>query len=349
MKKIKVGILGLGRAGWGMHGPELDRRKDKFEIVACCDTDPKRLKRFADKYHCSAYSDARDLAADPQVELFDVASRTPEHVEHAIMGLRAGKHVFLEKPIAVTYEQAKKLVPEAKKAKGKLFIRHNRRFESGFQYVLTVIRSGILGEVYEIKLRRNGYSRRDDWQTVLNRGGGQLLNWGPHIIDHALQFLNSPVVEQWSDLKKIAAVGDAEDHVHVVLRGQKGCLVELQISGGAAIGEPEYFILGTKGAMHGSGDDFKVRYLDPKNKLITRRPKPELLMDGFGSPDNLKWIEKDLSVATQSGPRLTYTIWDHLYASVRSGKKFPISLDQALEVMRVISEAAKGTKFQRKL
>lgn len=69
-----------------------------------------------------------------------------------------------------------------------LYLRHNRRVESGFEKVNEIIDSGVLGDVFSIKLTRNGYSRRCDWQTISEFGGGQLLNWGPHIVDHCRVF-----------------------------------------------------------------------------------------------------------------------------------------------------------------
>lgn len=345
-KPIGIGIVGLGRAGWGMHGPELQGKEERFRIVAACDLDADRRRRFAEKHHCMVYRDIQDLIRDPNVELVDVASRSPDHVAHALQALKADKDVFLEKPISLSHAQGLKLKQARSRSKGTLYIRHNRRFEPGFQHIQEIMRSGILGWVYEIKLRRNGYGRRDDWQTLIRCGGGQLLNWGPHIIDHALRFLESPVAEQWSDLKRIAAVGDAEDHVHIILKGKNGRVVDLEISGGAALGEPEYLVLGTKGALQCSGDEIRLRYLDPKRKLALRRAKagnPE----GFGSPDQLKWIEQTIKVAPKSGATMT-TIWDCLHASIRQGKRFPISLEQSLEVMRIVSAAKRGTPFASK-
>jgi len=343
-KPIGVGIVGLGRAGWGMHGPELEGFKDRFRIVAACDIDADYRKRFGEKYGCRVYSKIQELIADSAVELVDVASRSTDHVRHAVMGLKAGKDVFLEKPIAVSHVEAMKLKPAAARSKGTLYIRHNRRFEPGFQHIREIMASGILGDVFEIKLHRNGYSRRDDWQTIKKCGGGQLLNWGPHIIDHALRFLESPVVSMWSDLKRVAAVGDAEDHVHIVLKGRNGRIVDLEISGGAALTEPEYLVLGSKGALESSGNEIKLRYLDPDNKLVPRRASPATPKVGFGSPDNLKWIEKTIPV----GPALPVnmnSIWGYLYGAIREKKPFPITMKESLEVMKIASLAKKGTCF----
>ena len=106
--------------------------------------------------------------------------------------------------MCVNWEQAKALRALSATSRGNLYIRHNRRFEPGFQHVREIIDSGLLGEVFEIKLRRVGYSRRDDWQTIMEFGGGQLLNWGPHIVDHSLRLLGAPLKSLWSDLKQTA-------------------------------------------------------------------------------------------------------------------------------------------------
>jgi len=301
----------------------------------------ERRDRFAAKFGCPVYRDYDAMLEDPAIELVSIATRSPDHVPHTLAALKAGKYVFLEKPIALSYAEAKKLKPAAAKARGKLFIRHNRRFEPGFLHVREIIASGILGEVYQIKLARVSYSRRDDWQTLKKCGGGQLLNWGPHIIDHALQFLESPLASVWGDLKCVAAAGDAEDHVKVIVRGKNGRTVDLEISGGAAVPLPEYVVWGSKGGLVLEGDEIRLRYLDPKKKLTPRRAKAGTPDQSFGTPEKLPWVEKTLKVK----PKKSYDIWDELYKAIREKKRFPITLDEALNVMKVVSEVKKGTKF----
>jgi predicted dehydrogenase len=266
-------------------------------------------------------------------------------MQHAIEALQAGKDVFVEKPMCETYAEARKMSRVAGRSRGNLYVRHNRRFEPGFMHIREIMKSGILGKVYEIKLRRNGYQRRDDWQTLMKFGGGQLLNWGPHIIDHALRMLESPCVELWSDLKLVAAVGDAEDHIKIVCKGKNDRLVDLEISGGSAIGEPECSVSGSKGALTCSGNEIHLRYLDPRKKLAVRRAKSGT-PQGFGSPDNLKWIEKSIPVKAQ-GPDYKKDIRGHLYGTIRGGKKFPVPLDEAVQVIEIISKVRKGTKFDK--
>ena len=344
-KPIKLGIVGLGRAGWGMHCEELQSRTDLFQIVAVCDERPDRCAKAAERYGCRTYATIEALLQDAEVEVVDIATRSNDHFAHASLALKAGKTVFLEKPMTTNYQEALALQAQARTSAGKLYVRHNRRFEPAFAHIREILATGILGSVYEIKLRRVGYQRRADWQTIQEFGGGQLLNWGPHIIDHALRLLESPVVQQNSDLKCIAAAGDAEDHLKIVLKGENGRLVDLEISGGAALGEPEYLIWGTTGALKAAGDTITLRYLDPEHPLAPVTANPQTPQEGgFGSSTPLPWVEKTIAVQPSSGCD-TPTIWDHLYATIREGKPFPISLEEAVEVMKVVTEAKKGTGF----
>ncbi len=341
---VTIGIIGLGRAGWGMHCKELETRRDRFRIVAGCDIIRERRDQFATTYGARAYRRPEELVRDPEIELVSIATRSPDHVDHALLALTAGKKVFIEKPIAISYAEARRLLKEAGRHKRNLYVRHNRRFEAAFNQILDIMESGLLGEVFEVKLRRLGYSRRDDWQTILRHGGGQLLNWGPHIVDHALQFLASPVASMWSDLKKVAAVGDAEDHLKIVLRGTNGRVVDLEISGGSARGEPVYWMAGSRGALTSDEKTIELRYLDPAVRLPRRRAKAGTPDYGsFGSKEDLPWIVESRPVRKEVGPD---SIWDALYATLREGAPFRVTLQESLAVMRILSRARKGTPFE---
>jgi scyllo-inositol 2-dehydrogenase (NADP+) len=345
MEPIAVGILGYGRAGCGMQAQELKGRESQFRIAAVCDIIPARREKAAAAHGCKTYAKIEDLLADHDIEVISIATRSCDHFKHAMMALKANKIVFQEKPFAMTFAEARKLRAEAAKHHDALFMRHNRRFEPLFQHVREIIASRILGDVFEIKLRRNGFSRRDDWQTIQKFGGGQLLNWGPHIIDHALQFLGYDPIEIWSDLKKVAAAGDSEDHLKIVMKNEKGLMVDLEISGGSAIGEPEYLVAGTRGGLRASGDKINLRYWDPKAKPSKRTASPDTPEGGFGSQDDLAWIDQEIPV----GPKLKCSmtsVWDYLYEAVRKGKHYPITLDEAVAVMEVISAVKKGTAFE---
>jgi hypothetical protein len=167
------------------------------------------------------------------------------------------------------------------------------------------------------------------------------LNWGPHVIDHALRFLESPVADLFSDLKRVAAVGDAEDHVKIVLRGTNGRVVDLEISGGVAIGSPTCLVFGTRGSLSLSGKTVSLRYLDPDQALEPRTANPGTPGETFGRPEQLAWVKESVPVRGGSNA----VIWDELYKAIREGAVFPVSLDEAIQVMWVVSAAKEGTAF----
>lgn len=341
---IRLGMVGIGRAIWGMHCPELEGRKDKFVVVAACDTIAERRAQMAERYGCKTYERVEDLVLDPDVEIVDIATRSIDHFAHAKLAFEAGKDVLIEKPMCVSYDEASRLVEIAEKCGKRLFVRHNRRFEPSFQHIREIIDSGLLGDVREIKLRRVGFQRRDDWQTLKSSGGGQLLNWGPHIIDHGLRLLGAPLASQFSDLKLIAALGDAEDHLKIVLRGENGRIVDIEISGGAAIGGPEYLVWGSRGALSCKGSDIRMKYLDPNVPLEDRAADPGTPGTTFGTPEKLQWLDETFPAKPELAVDMN-SIWDHIYQSYREGAPFPITTEEALEVMNVVSAAKEGAGF----
>ena len=344
-KPIKIGVVGLGRIGMSVHRSCLMARPDKYEVVAACDLIPERYEKFNKIFGCRTYDKIEDLIADPEVEVVDIATRSCDHYKHAKMALLAGKSVLVEKPFCETYEEAKELV--ALGSQPKVYVRHNRRFEAGFMKINEIIDSGILGVVYEVRLARNNYQRRDDWQTIKEFGGGQLLNWGPHIADHALRFCGGKYESMFADIKRVAAVGDAEDHIKLVFKGVNGRLVDVEISGGVALKVPEYMIYGTRGTLMCTGNVITMKYLDPEVELPEIKANPETPVEGadYGSNGPLAWIEKTIELPRD--PHETEEIWDYFYEAYRNNKPYPITSEQAMDVVKVLEDAKIGTEFAK--
>ncbi|MBQ4329510.1 MAG: Gfo/Idh/MocA family oxidoreductase [Lentisphaeria bacterium] len=336
-KKIKVGLWGIGRAGWGMHTEEIQQFKDEFEIVAGCDIDLSRAEKLAERFPgAKAYSDGEAFLSDPEIELVSVAVRSAQHIDYAIRALNAGKYVFLEKPVALSSAALDKLEAAMKEHPGKLFFRHNRRFEPAFNHVREIIASGILGNVYEIKLCRHNFQYRADWQAIVECGGGQLNNWGPHLVDHALQLLESPVADIWSDLKNINGLGDAEDTVKMIFRGENGRIVDVEISGAVALSAPVYAVYGDRGSLICEDEqDIRLRYLAPefaRTDAVASADTPPLT-GSFGWRPNWKWIRKTIMVEPANQWN-TECIYHHIYLAIREGVKFPITAEEAFAVVR---------------
>ena len=344
---VSLGLVGIGRAGFGMHCNELESRADRFQIAAACDTDEARLEKMRERYPgIRTYTDLSALLSDDDIELVDIATPSTLHADQAIAALQAGKTVFLEKPIATSVADAQRMVHASQETGVPIFFRHNRRFESGFQHIQEIIASGVLGEVFEIRLHRHTYQRRNDWQTLKSTGGGQLNNWGPHIIDHSLRFLDGEVASIWSNLDLIAAVGDAEDHLKIVFTGKSGCIVDMEISGGVALAQPTFLVFGSRGSLSCDDREITMRYLDPEQQLseIDADPESPPIDGAFGNREELRWVEQTVPV----GPELDVSpasIWDYLHDTLRNGTPFPVTTEQAMQVMEVIDQVKQGTRF----
>ncbi|MEM1207981.1 MAG: Gfo/Idh/MocA family oxidoreductase [Planctomycetota bacterium] len=343
---IGVGVVGLGRAGWGMHCGELEARPAKFAVVAACEpVMAERRGEFETRFagdEARAYTSFDELLHDPRVELVSIASRTSDHEPQAVAALKAGKHVAVDKPMAGDLKAARRIARAAERSEGGLFVRHNRRYEPAFTAIRALLKQKLIGKVHTIRLRRQNYQHRADWQTLKSHAGGQLLNWGPHLLDHGLVLLGSPVASIWSDLRRLTARGDAEDHVHIVLTGENGVVCDIEISGGVALAEPEWAIHGDRGSLTCTGNAIHLRHLDPafkpsKAKASTGTPQ------GFGGAP-LSWGVRDVT-ATAEEHGDTSDIWDAVYDTIRRNKKHPITVEHALEVMRLADVAKKGTPF----
>ena len=342
MKPIKLGIVGLGRAGNGMHLPELSDKADMFEIAAVCDLIPERREEAAKKFACKSYASIEELIADPDVEIVDIATRSCDHFRHASMALKAGKNVFLEKPICCNYADAKALMELADSLPNvKLYVRHNRRWEDKFVKTMNLIDSGLLGNVFEVKLTRNGFTTRNDWQTIDKYGGGQLLNWGPHVIDQALRFCGGDYTDLYCETRQILASGNCEDHIKILMTGINNRIVDLEISSGVAARTPQLMAYGDRGIVYDMGDHgefLKWRYVKPGTE-IEKLPASEETpgaTPNFKTTPPIEWVEGG-SFVNLFEERLDET-WVAMYEDFRLGKPYPILHEQALKVVEVIDK-----------
>ena len=341
MSTIGLGVWGLGRMGF-IHCKHFSAQADMYELVAGCDIEPPKLAKLVDEYQCAAYSNPEEFLADPEVELVVIATRSLYHTAHALQALAAGKYVLLEKPIAMNGDDIQKLRDADKEYPGKLFFLHNHRFEPAFQHIRKIIESGILGDIEQVTLRRHHpYGRRADWQGILRYGGGQLSNWGSHVIDHALQFIGGPVRDVWSNLKGINTIGDAENHVKIIITGENGIVVDLEISDIVALPGAYCAVCGNRGSLICPDQkQIHLRYIErgfefPK---IAASQDPPPLTGGHRAADDIPWCQETIAVEP-SGNMWDYVevaIARHLYRALREGVPFPIANADALEVVRTI-------------
>lgn len=341
MQTLGVAIVGLGRSGWGMQLDELDAMPAEFRVVAACDPIRHRRDMFGQRYpHAVVCERIEDLIVRPEVDLVSIASRTNDHVPQTLLALRAGKHVLVEKPMAATLNDALQVADACATASSHVFVRHNRRFEPEFQTVLKLLTRGHLGAIHTIKMRRHGFDHRHDWQAIASEGGGQLLNWGTHMLDQALVFLNEPVHRVWGECKRINSAGDAEDHFRIVLVGDTRT-VDVESSAAVAIAEPRIMVFGNRGALVSDGRTIRQRYLDPNRVTVAPAIDAGVPDPGYGgSASALTWLEEDTQIPLDD--QFSCKLWGAIHETLRRGKPFPVTLDHAMDILRLITLIQSG-------
>ncbi|MDD4518019.1 MAG: Gfo/Idh/MocA family oxidoreductase, partial [Limnochordia bacterium] len=196
MKKIKVGIIGVGGIAQTAHIPSWRARKDA-EIVAIADINEQKLKQVKEKFMVPhAFTDYREMLAMDEIDVVSVCTPNLTHGIISKDALKAGKHVLCEKPVAVTGKEAEDIAQTAK-AVDRIFMgAFCRRFEAASQEMRRRIEQGELGNVYYAKagyLRRSGIPGLGGWFTDKSRsGGGCMLDIGVHALDLTYWLMGAP-------------------------------------------------------------------------------------------------------------------------------------------------------------
>ena len=333
---VKVGVAGLGRSGWSIHCDTLRTLPEQYQVVAVSDNEASRRQQAEQELGCRSYPEFDGLLSDPDVQLLVVATPSHLHAAHTLAALAAGKHVLCEKPMAATLADARGMAEAAEKATGQFSIFQNRRYEGDFQQILKVIASGILGEVIQVRIAAHGFGRRWDWQTLKKYGGGTLRNTGPHFVDQALVLLGDAQPQVLCDMRRALTLGDAEDHVKVVLKAPGAPLVEVEITSACAIPQDLYLVMGTLGTLAGGGKRLRWRYVKPQEMPpLTLDESPT--QDRSYNRDNLQFHDGSWEQPADA-PSSRHHFYGSLHASLTQGAPLAVTPQQVIRQMGVIQE-----------
>lgn len=333
-RPIRVGVLGLGRAGWHIHVAAV-RNDPRYRVVAVADGLRDRREQAVAELGCAGYGRPRDLINDVKADLIVNATPTPLHASLTIDALKAGMHAVVEKPVARNMKEGRSMVRAATAARKKLFMHHNYRYQPMVKHFREVLDSGILGDIFEIKINVAAFTRRNDWQTLKRNQGGLLGNHGTHYIDWVMQMMGAPVKDVFSDLKLVSDSGDAEDHVRVLLRARNGCIADFHLSTATNAELPMVLLLGTCGTLTSDGAKSTIRYFDPRK--VKELPVLTGAAEGraYGNADKLPWRKKTMP----STSRDKSTFYDNVYDVLRNRKKMVVTPESVLQVLAVMEKA----------
>ena len=145
---IRVGVAGCGKIAQVRHLPEYQEHPCA-QVHGLYDLNPDRTRALAEQYHAKAYGTYEGMLADPQIYAVSICTANAVHAEMAIAALNAGKHVYIEKPVALNFEDLKK-IREAVIAnpKQKVCVGFELRYCQQLKMLMSILDQGRIGEVH---------------------------------------------------------------------------------------------------------------------------------------------------------------------------------------------------------
>ncbi|MFA5889787.1 MAG: Gfo/Idh/MocA family oxidoreductase [Actinomycetota bacterium] len=251
---IGIGMIGLGLISW-FHENAYDQSGEIVKIKATCDLDQERATQRAARWGATAYTDYRELLADPTVDAVDITVPHHLHVEIARAALQAGKHVILEKPLAPTSADAEELIALARASGVTLALAENTRFEGAYLSVARLLEEGALGDIRLVRtfIAGSEVERLSDTSSWKGRKsqtmGGAILDSGAHSF-YLLRWLFGGVETVRATAAQLVPVSEVEDHAIVSGRLVGGGLYTTEYTFTAEIPWTERLeVYGSKGSV----------------------------------------------------------------------------------------------------
>jgi predicted dehydrogenase len=255
---LNVGIVGFGRIG-ASHARWLEQAEGIHAVAAADPTAPRR--ELAESRGLRTSEDVSRLLRDDSIPVILVSTATAMHFDHAMQALRAGKHVMVEKPMALDALQAQQLVDEAARHRLVLSVFQNRRWDIDYLTVKHAIESGTLGRVINVESRIHQWEScvgpaakqwRPNWRNEAAFGGGGLYDWGSHLIDQLWRLmLPATPMRVFAQLRGNVWSKDCDDFARVCLDFDSGAVGMIEINTTTTQRLPRWHIDGTAGSAEG--------------------------------------------------------------------------------------------------
>ncbi len=343
MKRLRVGILGQGRSGFGIHAAWLRQDQERFEIAAVADAMTERCQEVAEAFGAKTFGDYKELLADSSLKIDLIVNALPSqwHPQGTLEALAAGFDVVCEKPLARTVADFDRMVAAADAAGKYLLPFQNSRFQPAFRKIQEIVASGRLGRIMHARINSSNFARRWDWQCRRDRWGGNLLNTGPHPMDQAIVLFGETMPNVFARLVSDNPFGDAENYAAVTLWGKGRPTIEVVVSSFMAYPQGGSFnIGGTLGGLTGNKSELKWRYYLPETAPAHEKSTTWSDNRKYCS-EQLDWIEENwkLDSKKNSFDLICQGFYANAYDILVNGAERVITLAQVRRQIAAMEEA----------
>jgi len=226
--KLRLALIGAG--AWSGAVGDVIMKSKKVQLVTCFDVNPQKRHALSQKFGCRQESSYEDVLKREDIEAVHLISPNAVHAEQAILAARHGKHVFVEKPIANTIADGKKMIAACQKAEVVLMVGHHLRRLAGFRKLKALIAGGAIGEPVQVEANFSqnlGFAltpesfrwRGDDSGCP----AGALMTMGIHHAD-LLNYLLGPIESVFAYFNKLYIEAPVEDVTTTIFQFKSGIL-----------------------------------------------------------------------------------------------------------------------------
>ncbi len=333
MSVMNVGIVGFGRIGaeharWLAAGAGL-------APVAVVDATPAR-QGIARARGLKAYDELAPLLRDETIHGVLISTPTAMHFDHAAAALSAGKHVMIEKPMAMDLPQSRQLVERAQSAGRILSVFHNRRWDIDYLTVKAAVASGAFGEVINVESRLGQWSScvgpaakeyRPGWRNEASFGGGGLYDWGSHFIDQLWRLLfPARPIRVFAQLRGNVWTKDCDDFARVLIDFDSGAVGMVEINTTTTRPQSRWHIDGTSGSAS-----------SPHSPDFDTRVWAELRFSAAGREEAPPFTKPDTGLSETQ-------IWEQFAAAARSEGEPAVRMESVLPTMALLDVARESSR-----
>ncbi len=274
MEKTRIAVIGLGWFG-EIHCDAI-AAIPSFELAALCTRTATRLEELGKKYGVSQlYTDYHELLANPDIDAVSVVTMWDQHTAPTLAALEAGKHVFLEKPMAHTVADCRQICDAARKAKGHLMVGHICRFNPRYATAKREIAAGNIGKILSLSSRRNIPAA---WTPEILNKIGPIVGDAIHDTDLMLWFTGARVISAYAQTVDLRGLKHP-DLGQTMYRFDNGATATLETVW--CMPEKTPFDIDERMSVIGSEGFVHIQDTFPNIGICTN--------DGFRSPDTTYW------------------------------------------------------------
>lgn len=256
-KILKVCLIGCGRAGM-IHARNYKNKIENARIVAVADAVLEAAEAAAEELGVEkCFSDYKEILTDPEIDAVIVVAPTNLHKQIVIDCAAAGKHIFCEKPMAMTVEECDEMIAACDQHKVKLQIGFMRRFDASFREAKRLVEEGAIGDLVQIHSNTRGPSKPRPWMYDIKKSNGILAEVNSHDIDAVRWMADSDIETVYAvagNFRNPEAEADYPDYYDsVLMSGTLKSGVHFCIDGAAYVQygyDSKMELIGTKGKIN---------------------------------------------------------------------------------------------------